>query len=108
MDKKSLYALIRDEITKAAELEANNEPFNLFGRGHEPRVSLNRTMALVLRGCSIPRVTISGFGANNFYPKRIFVTAGAALSERLGRSPFEIYGEREVYLVDLEKLLRRL
>jgi hypothetical protein len=106
MDKKSLYASIRDEVTKAAHLEAEKIPFRLSGRGHETRVTLNRTMAGIIRGCSIPRVTISGFGANNFYPKRIFVTARAALVAKVGLSPFEIYWDREVHFIDASTLQR--
>jgi hypothetical protein len=103
MDKKSLYALIRDEVIKAAHLEEQKGPFNLSGRGHEPRVTLDRTMAGILRECPIPRVTISGFGANNFYPERIFVTAGRALAARIGLNPLKQYSQG-IYLGDIDKL----
>lgn len=87
MDLKSLHSLIRDEVTAAAKLEAEKCDFRLSGRGHEPRVTLDRKMAGILKRCAIPRVTISGFGANNFYPKRVFEQAKAALAGRLGWSP---------------------
>jgi hypothetical protein len=61
-------------------------------------------MAGILRGCSIPRVSISGYGANNYYPERIFTTAAIAIAAKIGLSPFEaIYGS--VHLIDIEKLL---
>ena len=101
MDLKSLHSLIRDAVTSAAKLEAEMCDFRLSGRGHEPRVTLDRKMAGILKQCAIPRVTISGFGANNFYPKRVFERAKAALVKRLGWSPIEIIsGTLSVVMVD--------
>jgi hypothetical protein len=54
-------------------------------------------MAGILKQCGIPRVTISGFGANNFYPARIFIEAKVSLRAKLGWSPFELHQEREAY-----------
>jgi hypothetical protein len=39
MDKKSLYALIRDEVIKAAHLEAQKGSLESLWKGHEPRVN---------------------------------------------------------------------
>lgn len=100
MDKKLLYPVIRDEVTKACEREGKKAGFNLAGRGHEPRVTLNRTMAAVLKQCSVPRATISGYGANYYYPARVFTTARAALLRKLGWAPFEISRDSSVYLVE--------
>lgn len=99
MDKQTLYQVIREEVLKAAAHQAAKGPFMLSGRGHEARVSLDRTMASILRQCSIPRVRISGFGAFNFYPARVFVKAKASLRARLGWSPFEVTRQGEVYFV---------
>lgn len=100
MDKKLLYAVIRDEVAKACERESRKREFVLSGRGHEPRVTLNRTMAALLKQCSLPRVTISGYGANNFYPARVFTSARTALLRKLGWAPFEISRDSSVYLVE--------
>jgi hypothetical protein len=101
MNKRLLYETIRDEVTKAAKSELRKGAFHLHGRGHEPRVTLDRQMAGILRACKIPRVTISGFGANNFYPARIFLMAKGFLVNRLGWCPFEISRDACVYLVNL-------
>ncbi len=95
-----MYPVIRDEVIKACEREAKKTSFNLAGRGHELRVTLDRTMAAVLKQCSVPRVTISGYGANNFYPARVFTSARGALIRKLGWAPFEISRDSSVYLVE--------
>lgn len=87
-DQRQVYLAIRDEIEKACGLERRKRGFNLSGRGHEPRITLNRRMAAILRSCDIPRVTISGYGANNHYPARVFERAMEALTTRLGWCPF--------------------
>ena len=84
MNRKSIYAVIRAELAAAADRETRRRAFNLWGRGHEARVSLSRPVANMLRGSSLPRVTISGYGANNFYPLRVFTNAQKLLQERLG------------------------
>ena len=100
MDKKLLRATTRDAIVKAFEREAKKAEFVLSGCGHEPRVTLNRSMAALLKRCNLPRVTISGYGANNFYPARAFTSARTALLRKLGWAPFEISRDSTVYLVD--------
>ncbi len=100
MDKKLLHVTTRDAIVKAFEREAKKAEFVLSGRGHEPRVTLNRSMAALLKQCNLPRVTISGYGANNFYPARAFTSARTALLRKLGWAPFEISRDSTVYLVD--------
>ena len=99
MDRKSIYAAIREELAAAARREAGRAAFNLWGRGHEARVSLSRPVANMLRGSSLPRVTISGYGANNFYPLRVFTDAQKPLQERLGWAPLTI-AYSAVYLND--------
>jgi len=100
--KKSnpLYQLIRDAVLKAASEEAALKPFNLSGRGHEPRVTLDRKMASILKDVDLPRVHISGFGANNHYPYRVLKRAADTLSSELGWSPIMMYQDREVYFSD--------
>ena len=100
MDKKLLYAVIRVEVIKACDRESKKRDFILSGRGHEPRVTLNRTMAALLKQCGLPRVTIAGYGANNFYPVRVFTSARTTLLRKLGWAPFEISRDSSVYMVD--------
>ena len=77
---------IRDEVAAAARIEALL-PFNLSGRGHEARVTLDRSLAAILRAVALPKVYISGFGANYYYPRRVFTRAARALTRKLGSSP---------------------
>ena len=77
---------IRSEVAEAARIEALL-PFNLSGRGHEARVTLDRSLAAILRGVHLPKVYISGYGANYFYPRRVFRRAARELTRRLGSSP---------------------
>lgn len=99
MDKKLLRATTRDAIVKAFEREAKKAEFVLSGRGHEPRVTLNRSMAALLKQCNLPRVTISGFGANNVNPASTFTLAKMAFLGKLGWTPFENARDSTVYLV---------
>ena len=100
MDKKLLFAAIREAVVNACERESKKREFMLSGRGYEPRVTLDRTMAALLKQCTPPRVTISGYGANNFYPARVFTSARTALLRKLGWAPFEVSRDSTVYLVD--------
>lgn len=97
----SLNALIREHVKRAADSQAKRRAFALWGRGHEPRVTLDPRMAAVLRGVELPRVTISGFGANNFYPARVFAEASVSLQDHLGWSPFVIASDSSVCAVEL-------
>ena len=83
-------AAIRKAVLKAVRQERRKAVFTLFGRGHEPRVSLSVSIAAVLRGLNIPRVHISGYGANYYYPRRVFVTAAKMLRKKLRRSPIVV------------------
>jgi hypothetical protein len=83
-------AAIRKVVLKAVRQERRKAVFTLFGRGHEPRVSLSVSIAAVLRGLDIPRVHISGYGANYYYPRRVFVTAAKMLRKKLRRSPIVV------------------
>ena len=87
MDKKLVNQTIREVVLESVKIEEREATFQLYGRGHEPRVSLDLALASVLRNCAIPRVTISGYGPNNFYPARVFERARKTLIERLGWSP---------------------
>lgn len=87
MDRKTIYKMVREEVTNAARRQGQIAPFNLSGHGHEPRLSLDRRLAAILRSCPLPNVNISGFGANNFYPARIFIDASEGLTGRLTWSP---------------------
>ena len=77
---------IRYEVAAAARIEALL-PFNLSGRGHESRVTLDRSLAAILRTVALPKVYISGYGANSYYPKRVFKRAARELKRKLGSSP---------------------
>ena len=87
MNRKNLYKIIRDEVMQAAVNQALIGPFNLLGRGHEPRVTLDRQLAAILRDCALPKITITGYGANNFYPARVFQEAALNLEARLSWTP---------------------
>ena len=81
---------VRQALLAASELEAAERPFQLSGRGHEPRVTLDVRLAQVVRSLGLPRVEISGFGANKHYPERVFARAAADLRRQLGWSPIEL------------------
>jgi hypothetical protein len=83
-------AVIRKAVLKAAAQERRKAAFELFGRGHEPRVSLDVSVAAILRGLDVPRVFISGYGANYYYPRRVFATAMRSLKRKFGRSPIAV------------------
>ena len=90
MKDKDAYKIIREELLEAVKKEEGIEPFDLWGRGHEPRVTLDRQLAAILKGLDLPRVEISGYGANNYYPKRIFTTAQKRLNKRIEESRFQL------------------
>ena len=83
-------AAIRKAVLRAVAHEQRKAPFMLFGRGHEPRVTLCRSVAGILRGLDVPRVFISGYGANYYYPRRVFVTAMRSLKRKFDRSPLAL------------------
>jgi hypothetical protein len=77
-------------LTEAASAEAARAPFAFSGRGHEPRVTLDRRMAAVVRNLDLQHVVISGYGANKHYPLRVFERAAALVDERLGWSALAV------------------
>jgi hypothetical protein len=87
---------ICEAVDKAVALEEKKQPFSLSGRGHEPRVTLDASLARVLRDASIPAVHISGYGANTHYPARVFDRARQILLKRLRWSPIAMY-QSKVY-----------
>lgn len=100
MRQAAINALIREELLNATRLQQQQRSFTLLGRGHENRVTLNRRMAAVLRGCPVPRVTIAGYGANHYYAARVFEQAAMALRARLGWCPFRIDENGSVELIE--------
>lgn len=83
-------AAIRKAVLRAAAQERRKATFRLFGHGHEPRVSLDPSVAAILRGLDVPRVFISGYGANYYYPRRVFAKAMTSLKRKFGRSPIAV------------------
>jgi len=83
-------AAIRNAVLKAVAQEQRKAAFNLFGRGHEPRVSLSVSVAALLRDVRIPCVHFSGWGPNYFYPRRVFVTAIKILRRKFRRPPIKL------------------
>ena len=90
MSAKKVNAEIRKSVLQAAEEERKVSAFNLSGRGHEDRVSLDASLAAVLRGMDLPKVVISGYGANNYYPLRVFQRAMALIGSRLEHIPIRL------------------
>lgn len=102
-------AFLRNERVRAAlraalEVEAKMAEFQLHGRGHEPRVSLDRRMARVARGLQLPVVTFVALRSDE-YPRRVFERAGRALAAEHGREIISIQGSR-VTLADHEGATR--
>lgn len=87
---KKVNQAIREALLEAANAEQLKAPFNLYGRGHEPRLTVDRRLAGILRNVSLPRAWISGYGANAYYPTRVFELAVRILGERLGYSPIAL------------------
>jgi hypothetical protein len=81
---------IRNAVLKAVAQEQRKAAFNLFGRGHEPRVSLSVSVAALLRDVRIPCVHFSGWGPNYYYPRRVFVTAIKILRRKFRCSPIKL------------------
>lgn len=75
---------IRRALLEAARAEVARAPFALSGRGHEPRVTLDRRLAAVVRSLDLPHVVISGYGANKHYPLRVFERAATQVKKRVG------------------------
>lgn len=92
-----LGARVRRAVSDAAAEEERRAPFRLSGRGHEPRVTLDRALAAVLRSAKLPRVIIAGYGPNHHYPRRMLERAVTSLMNRLGWSPIGL-GSQSAHL----------
>ena len=86
----NLRLIIREVFVEAQELE--RPPYNLTGRGHEDRVSLDRTLSAILRGTEITRLYIPGFGPKYWYPARVVKTAAKIINRRVGKAVIKFYG----------------
>jgi hypothetical protein len=91
--QKAENKAIRVAVAEAAKRELKKRPFNLFGRGHESRVTLDRRLATILRGQDIPRIYISGYGANYRYPRRVLEAAAELIEAQLGVSLIAFVGD---------------
>ena len=89
--RRKVYELIRTELLISAIQERRVASFNLYGRGHEARVTVNVRLAGVLRGTKLPSVYLPGYGPKTHYPLRVFKRADKALARALGKSPFSWY-----------------
>ncbi len=67
-----------------AALETYEPEGSLSGRGHVPRVTLNGQTAAALRGLDLPKLFISGYGANWHYPRTFVKKAAAILGVEMG------------------------
>ena len=94
VQSKAENALIRQAVLAAAQREGAKRAFNLSRRGHESRLTLDRSLAKILSGLEIPSVYISGYGANNHYPQRVLISAAKLMKRRLGWSPIAFYNSR--------------
>lgn len=101
--QKTLYELVRTWLQIAAIEEARIAPFNLSGRGHEPRVTLDRRLAAVLRETDLPFVCISGYGANYYYPRRVFERAQRQLLTAVNATPIA-FGRDGLAYMDVKAL----
>jgi hypothetical protein len=89
-NEKRINERIKLEILSATEKERNAQPFNLEEHLVEKRVSLDRSLAGILNKVDVPRVVISGYGAKNYYPERIFIRAIKRLRRIYGYAPIEL------------------
>ena len=85
---RALKILVRNALEKASTEE--KPPYDLYGRGHEPRVRLSVNAAANLRGIRLPRQRIGGFEMRYYYPARVFARAASDLKKILGWSPIKI------------------
>ncbi len=98
---RKINQAIREALLEAANVEQAKSLFVLNGRGHEPRLTVDRRLAGVLRNVSIPHTWIAGYGANTHYPTRVFELAVQILRKRLGYSPIAISTDsRSAYRTD--------
>ena len=86
----TLYDIIQKALLRAVVLEERRGEFKLFGYGHENRVTLEIRTASILRHIELPVVYISGYGANCYYPLRVFKRASKILEKEIGYCPLRI------------------
>lgn len=77
---------VRDQIREAVAAAARAEegPFELAGRQHEPRVTLSRGLAATLRGMDLPRTEPNGWVCRRYYPLRVIQRAARRVNRRMG------------------------
>jgi len=85
--------VIRAAVRDAHQVEMQAGKYLLRGRGHEPRVCLDRRLAQVLRGQNLPSIGFSGLRADE-YPRRIFERAARALADEHGRDILVVVGNQ--------------
>ena len=90
----TLYDIIRKAMLRAVVLEEKRGEFKLSGYGHENRVTLDVRTASILRYIELPLVCIDGYGANYYYPLRVFKRAAKILEKEIGYSPLRISAPR--------------
>lgn len=77
-DRKAKKECIRHAFSKAMDLERG--PFNLKGRGHEPRATLKSNIARILNGLEVPYASVScGYSQCHYYPLRLIKRAAQLL-----------------------------
>lgn len=77
-DRKARKERIRHAFSKAMDLEKG--PFNLEGRGHEPRATLKSNIARILYGLEVPYASVScGYSKCHYYPLRLVKRAAKLL-----------------------------
>ena len=79
MPKSDTSEQIRGALQRAESIERKLAMFHLSGRGHEPRVVLDRQLAAVVRYITLERIELSGFGPKFRYPQRVFARAVSIL-----------------------------
>jgi hypothetical protein len=98
--EESINDVIRSALQVAIKEEEAIRPFNLYGRGHEDRLTIDRRLAQVIRGIDVPSVKLSGYGGRE-YSKRVFERAANQLRKELGSSPIKFYdNSKKAYLGD--------
>lgn len=96
-EKKARNEGIWNAFSKALDLETG--PFNLKGRGYEPRTTLKAHIVRILNGLGLPYATVDqGYSRRNYYPLRLVNRAAQLMDvdpsqlisvEDLGSTPFD-------------------
>ena len=88
--KQAFNRRICEILESAEKAERKLRPFQITGRGHEPRISLDRELATALRGANLHRYTTSGYGSKSYYPLRVFERAAQVLHAEFGRPVVDV------------------